>query len=484
MTSSLPQSLMHAPPAQFLGGHWVEGDRDMPVSNPATGAVIAAVADASPDTARSALDAAVAAQDAWAASDPRHRSEVLMNAFALLCDRSEHIARTITLEMGKPFDEALGEVGYGAEFLRWFAEEAVRGRGEYFRAPVGNQRIVVTRQPVGPALAITPWNFPLAMVTRKIAPALAAGCTVVLKPAPQTPLTALEFMRILEDAGLPAGVVNCVTTSDAAGMSKALLADPRLRKLTFTGSTAVGRHLLASAAGQVLRVSMELGGNAPFVVLESADLDKAVHGAVTAKLRNAGQTCVAANRFLVHESLAGEFTERLAGEFAALPVGDGMIESNRIGPLIDAAAVRRVTALADEALAHGAQICSPGPAFEGPGYFVRPTVLTGVSPGTRLWREEIFGPLAPIRTFTTTREALELADDTEAGLVGYVFGENLGDTMDFAERLQTGMVGVNTGMVSDPAAPFGGIKASGIGREGGTTGIEEYLEQKYLAVAL
>ncbi|TCJ97502.1 NAD-dependent succinate-semialdehyde dehydrogenase [Nocardia alba] len=474
--------LSDLPIAQFIGGNWVDATTTMPVRNPATDAEIATVADGDDSTAMAALDAAVAAQRDWADTDPRYRSDILARAFHLLHADTERIAHTITLEMGKPLAEARAEVAYGAEFLRWFAEEAARGRGAFFRAPSGGRRIVVREQPVGPVFAITPWNFPLAMVTRKLAPALAAGCTVVLKPAPQTPLTAVAFMRILAEAGVPPGVVNCVTTSRAPLVSARILTDRRLRKLTFTGSTAVGRTLLTQAAQGVLRVSMELGGNAAFVVLGSADLDKAVGGAVLAKLRNAGQTCVAADRFLVHRSRAAEFTERFLTAVSALPVGDGLDSATRIGPMIDGAAVQRVTTLIDEAVDQGARLYTDETATASPGHFLRPAILTDVDTRTRLWNSEVFGPVAAIRTFTDPAAALELANATDSGLAGYVFGENLGDTLEFAENLQTGMVGVNTGVISDPAAPFGGMKSSGLGREGGSTGLAEYQEQQYLAI--
>jgi succinate-semialdehyde dehydrogenase / glutarate-semialdehyde dehydrogenase len=478
----MTSTLSDLPVAQFIGGDWVNGTATMPVRNPATGEEIATVADGDDTTALAALDAAVAAQHDWAATDPRHRSDILLRAFHLLHADTERIAHTITLEMGKPLAEARGEVAYGAEFLRWFAEEATRGSGAYFRAPSGGRRIAVRKQPVGPVFAITPWNFPLAMVTRKVAPALAAGCTVVLKPAPQTPLTAMAFMQILAEAGVPPGVVNCVTTSRAPLVSARILTDRRLRKLTFTGSTAVGRTLLTQAAQGILRVSMELGGNAAFVVLESADLDKAVGGAVLAKLRNAGQTCVAADRFLVHQSLAAEFTERFLAAVSALPVGDGLDPATRIGPVIDDVAVQRITALIDEAVTHGAHLHTVGTGTAGSGHFLQPAVLTDVDTRTRLWNSEVFGPVAAIRTFTDPAAALHLANATDTGLAGYVFGENLSDTLEFAESMQTGMVGVNTGAISDPAAPFGGMKSSGLGREGGSTGLEEYQELQYLAI--
>ncbi|QLY33202.1 NAD-dependent succinate-semialdehyde dehydrogenase [Nocardia huaxiensis] len=483
MTVMATEPLADIPVGHYIDGRWTDDEATMPVENPATGAVIAQVADAHAGTGVAALDAAVAAQSDWAATDPRRRSDLLMAVFRLLHERAERFATLITLEMGKPYAEALSEVAYGAEFLRWFAEEGVRGGGKYFRAPTGDRRILVTRQAVGPVFAITPWNFPLAMVTRKIAPALAAGCTVVLKPAPQTPLTALEFMRVLHDAGVPAGVVNCLTTSNAAEVSTPVITDERLRKLTFTGSTTVGRLLLAQASRRVLRTSMELGGNAPFVVLESADLDKAVSGAVAAKMRNTGQACVSANRFLVHESLAAAFAQRLAAQLAGLPVGDGMRPGTQVGPLIDRAAVDRVAGLVADAVDRGARLLPGAEIPQSTGYFVAPAVLTEVDPAARVLREEIFGPIAPITAFTTTDEALAAANATEAGLIGYVYGENLGETMLFAEGMQTGMVGVNTGVVSDAAAPFGGVKASGIGREGGSEGLEEYLETKYIGVA-
>ncbi|MEV0064524.1 NAD-dependent succinate-semialdehyde dehydrogenase [Nocardia sp. NPDC050718] len=484
MTRTLDKLYDGLPTGHFIGGEWHVGNTDLPVENPATGAVIATVADGGPDTAAIALDAAVAAANDWAATDPRTRSDILMKAFHLLHERAHRIAQILTLEMGKPLAEARGEVVYGAEFLRWFAEQCVQAGGEYFRAPTGGQRILVTKQPVGPVLAITPWNFPLAMVTRKVAPALAAGCTIVLKPASQTPLTALELMRVFQDAGVPAGVVNCVTTSRSAAVATTIITDERLRKLTFTGSTGVGRKLLAQASERILRTSMELGGNAPFVVLASADLDKAVAGALAAKMRNGGQACVAANRFLVHDSLAVEFAERLTAAMSALRMGDGMDPATALGPLIDRAAVDQMHWLIEDAVARGARVHSTAELPDSPGHFVRPVVLTKIDPKAQVWREEIFGPIAPVRAFSDIDEALALAQDTESGLAAYVFGEKLGETMNFAEGLQSGMVGINTGIISDPAAPFGGVKASGLGREGGSTGLDEYLETKYLALRL
>ncbi|MFI6868857.1 NAD-dependent succinate-semialdehyde dehydrogenase [Nocardia sp. NPDC050406] len=476
--------LAKLPVGHYINGRWTDCQPVLAVENPANGTILARVADADAAVGLRALGAAVDAQQRWADTAPRTRSDLLMRVFRLLHERTEYLATLITLEMGKPYAEALGEVAYGAEFFRWFAEEGVRPGGGYGTAPNGTKRIVTLRQPVGPVLAITPWNFPLAMGARKIAPALAAGCTIVVKPAPQTPLTTLALMALLEDAGVPAGVVNCVTTSDAAAVCAPLIAHPALRKLTFTGSTAVGKVLLAQAAQRVLRTSMELGGNAPFVVLASADLDKAVAGAVAAKMRNCGEACTAANRFLVHESLAEEFAERFAAELAGLTLGDGLDPATRVGPLIDAPAVASVASLVDDAVRHGAEVRTGGQRRSGPGHFFEPTVLTDVPARARILHSEIFGPVAPIATFATTAEALAAANDTEAGLIGYVYGENLGETLAFAERLHTGMVGVNAGVVSDPAAPFGGVKASGLGREGGREGLDEYLETKYIGLAL
>ncbi|MBF6287474.1 NAD-dependent succinate-semialdehyde dehydrogenase [Nocardia cyriacigeorgica] len=482
--SPVDQALAGLPTGHFIDGHWTDHPATLAVENPATATTLTHVADADPATGLAALDAAVRAQSAWADTDPRARSDILMAAFALLHERADQFATLITLEMGKPLAEARGEVAYGAEFLRWFAEQGVRASGSYQRAPAGGNRIMTLKQPVGPVFAITPWNFPLAMGTRKIAPALAAGCTVVIKPAPQTPLTTLALMTVLDEAGLPPGVVNCVTTSAAPQLSQPIITDPRLRKLTFTGSTAVGRALTAQAAERMLRVSMELGGNAPFVVLASADLDRAVAGAVAAKMRNTGEACTAANRFLVHESLAEEFARRLADALAELTVGNGLDAGTDVGPLIDAAAVTKVSALVEDATDRGARVLTGGKTLPGPGHFVEPTVLADLDPDSAILTGEIFGPIAPIRTFTTTGEAVAMANDTDAGLIGYVFAENIGEALTVAERLETGMIGLNSGVVSNPAAPFGGVKSSGLGREGGAEGLEEYLETKYIGIAL
>ena len=472
------------PKGLLIGGKWVSTDKTVPVEDPSTGKVLAGVADASPEQGIEALDAAVAAGAEWAATDPRERGEILRRAFDLLIERAEDIALLMTLEMGKPLAEARGEVTYGAEFFRWFSEEAVRIAGRYSVAPSGGTRLLTMKQPVGPVYAITPWNFPLAMGTRKIGPALAAGCTVVIKPAAQTPLTTLALAAVLIEAGLPDGVLNVITTSSSGAVSAPIIADPRLRKLTFTGSTGVGQKLIEQSAQQVLKVSMELGGNAPFLVFQDADLDKAVDGAMLAKMRNIGEACTAANRFLVHESVAAEFSQRLAERMSAMTIGRGVDDGVTVGPLVDANAVTKVTELVADAIDKGATVVTGGTAIDGPGYFYPPTVLTGVPTTAKVFREEIFGPVAPIITFSTDDEAIDKANDTEFGLVAYAFTENLTRALTVAERLQTGMVGINQGIVSNPAAPFGGVKASGLGREGGVEGIEEYLETKYVGIKL
>jgi len=485
VTSDQVARVLNAVPKGLLiGGKWISTEKTVPVEDPSTGEVIAEVADASPADGIAALDAAVAAQADWAATDPRVRGEILRRAFELLIERSEDIALLMTLEMGKPLAEARGEVTYGAEFFRWFSEEAVRISGRYSIAPTGGTRLLTMKQPVGPVYAITPWNFPLAMGTRKIGPALAAGCTVVIKPAAQTPLTTLALAAVLIEAGLPDGVVNVITTSTSGPVSEPIISDPRLRKLTFTGSTGVGQRLIEQSAKQVLKVSMELGGNAPFVVFADADLDKAVDGAMLAKMRNIGEACTAANRFIVHESLAPEFSRRLAERMGAMSIGRGIEDGVQVGPLVDNAAVEKVTELVTDAIGHGAEVLTGGEAIEGPGHFYPPTVLTGVPTDAKMFREEIFGPVAPISTFATDDEGIAMANDTEYGLVAYAFTQDLTRALTVAERLETGMVGINQGIVSNPAAPFGGVKASGLGREGGFEGIEEYLETKYVGIKL
>jgi succinate-semialdehyde dehydrogenase/glutarate-semialdehyde dehydrogenase len=474
--------LDRVPDRLLVGGAWLPGHGPAPIDvlDPATGDVLRTVANADPADATAALDAAVAAGPGWAATAPRTRGEVLRRAFELLQERREEVALLITLEMGKPLSESRGEVAYGAEFLRWMSEEAVRIGGRYGRNPEGTGQVIVTHGPVGPCYLITPWNFPLAMATRKLGPAIAAGCTAVVKPSELTPLTTLYLAALLEEAGLPAGVVNVITTTDAAGTSAAILADPRLRKLSFTGSTPVGRRLIAQAAEHVLRVSMELGGNAPFLVLDDADLDAAVEGALLAKFRNIGQACTAANRFLVHASLADEFARRMTERVRGMKVAAGTEEGAQIGPLISEAAVAKVTGLVDDAVARGARLLTGGGRREG--LFVEPTVLADVRPGSRLLREEIFGPVVAIVPVRDEEEAIRLANDTEYGLVAYAYTRDLARAHRLIDRLETGMVGINTGVVSNAAAPFGGVKQSGFGREGGTEGIQEYLTTTYALI--
>ncbi len=467
----------------LIGGNWRDGEHGtLQVEDPATGEVLAEVADASPADAVAALDAAVEAGPEWAARAPRERGEILRRAFETIIERVDDLALVMTLEMGKPLAESRAEITYAAEFLRWFSEEAVRIEGRYSVSPNGMGRVLTMQQPVGPCLLITPWNFPLAMGTRKVGPALAAGCTVVIKPAQQTPLSTLAFAKILEESGLPNGVVNVITSSKAGPTTEPLLADQRLRKLSFTGSTEVGRLLMSQASETLLRLSMELGGNAPFLVFEDADLDAAVQGAVLAKMRNGGEACTAANRFHVHESVAAEFSERLAQRLGAMKVGRGTDPGVELGPLIDAKQRDKVAELVDDALDRGAKPVTGGSAVAGPGYFYQPTVLEGIQAGTRLLTEEIFGPVAPVSTFSSEEEAIRAANATEYGLSAYMFTSNLKRALRVAEALETGMIGLNQGIVSNAAAPFGGIKQSGFGREGGHEGISEYLETKYIAV--
>jgi succinate-semialdehyde dehydrogenase/glutarate-semialdehyde dehydrogenase len=482
-TARESELLARIPDGLYIAGAWEAGTRErIEVQDPATGRVIKRIANATPEDGIRALDAAAAAADDWAATAPRVRAEILRRAFDLLQERREDFALLMTLEMGKPLAEANGEVTYGGEFLRWFSEEAVRISGRFGQNPEGTGTMVVSQRPVGPCYLITPWNFPLAMATRKIAPALAAGCTVVVKPAELTPLTTLFFAQLLEDAGVPAGVVNVIPTSTARAVSEPIIADPRLRKLSFTGSTPVGRTLLAQAGQNVLRTSMELGGNAPFVVFEDADLDKAVEGAMLAKFRNIGQACTAANRFLVHESVAGEFARRVTEKVEALRLGRGTDDGVTIGPLIDDRALASMTALVEDAVARGARVLTGGTAPEGDGFFFEPTVIVDVQPGSDILREEIFGPILAISTFSTEDEAVAAANSTEYGLVGYVFTEDLARGQRMIDRLDTGMMGLNTGLVSNAAAPFGGVKQSGLGREGGLEGIHEYLSTKYTLI--
>jgi succinate-semialdehyde dehydrogenase/glutarate-semialdehyde dehydrogenase len=472
------------PDLLFIDGDWREAasGRRFAVEDPADGTTLAKVADADESDAHDALEAAVAAQAGWAATAPRERGELLRSAYELIIRRKEDFAEAISLEMGKPLDQAAGEVAYGAEFFRWFAEEAVRIHGRWMSAPDGRSRLLTMKKPVGPCLFVTPWNFPLAMGTRKIGPALAAGCTMVVKPAQQTPLTMLLLAKLLDEVGVPAGVVNVLPTSDSPGVVKSLMADDRLRKVSFTGSTAVGKILVKQAADNLQRVSMELGGNAPFVVFEDADVDAAVDGAMVAKMRNMGEACTAANRFLVHESVADRFATALGERMGAMRVGRGQDDGIEVGPLIDADAVESVGQLVTDAVHDGARVVTGGKAPEGPGHFYPPTVLVDVPAEAQINAEEVFGPVAPITTFTTEAEAVAAANATEYGLSSYVYTRDLARTIRLAEALQFGMVGVNTGLVSNPAAPFGGVKASGFGREGGFEGIEEYLDTTYIAI--
>lgn len=482
MTDTRESDLLDSvPDGLLIGGAWrpAAAGATLTVEDPATGKTIKSIADAGAEDGMAALDAAVDAAAAWAATPARTRGEILRRAFDLLQERSEDFALLMTLEMGKPLAEARGEVTYGGEFLRWFSEEAVRITGRYGPNPEGTGRIIVSQHPVGPCFLITPWNFPLAMATRKIAPALAAGCTVVVKPAALTPLTTLYFARLLQDAGLPDGVVNVVTTSSSGAVSEPIISDPRLRKLSFTGSTPVGQKLLAQAAPGVLRTSMELGGNAPFVIFDDADLDQAVKGALAAKFRNIGQACTAANRFIVHSSVADEFARRVTAAVNDFVIGRGTESGVTIGPLVDDKAVAKAEALVQDAVARGAALATGGSRIDGAGSFFEPTVLTGVTPGSDILREEIFGPVLAIATFDTEDEAVALANDTEYGLVSYVYTESLSRGQRMIERLETGMMGLNVGVVSNAAAPFGGWKMSGLGREGGAEGIHEYLQTKY-----
>jgi succinate-semialdehyde dehydrogenase / glutarate-semialdehyde dehydrogenase len=469
----------------YIAGEWRDGSggATLDVEDPSTGETIASVADATEDDARAAMDAAAGVQAEWASTPPRDRGEILRAAFEEITRRADDFATLMTLEMGKTLTESRGEVTYAAEFFRWFSEEAVRIHGRWSVAPNGATRLLTMKKPVGPTLMITPWNFPLAMGTRKIGPAIAAGCTMVVKPASQTPLSMLALADLLDGCGLPKGVLNVVTTTTTGDVMEPLIRDPRLRKLTFTGSTGVGRRLVEQSAEQLLRVSMELGGNAPFLVFEDADLDRAVDGAMLAKMRNIGEACTAANRFYVHESVAEAFGERLATRMGALVLGKGTKKGVDVGPLIDAKARDGVAELVEEARSQGATVLTGGSKAPGKGYFYEPTVLTGVRKDARMMREEIFGPVAPIATFRTEEEAVELANATEYGLASYVFTSDLSRVIRVSEALEYGMIGINQGIISNPSAPFGGVKASGFGREGGFEGIEEYLETTYVGIA-
>lgn len=492
----------YVPTDLLIGGTWVTGDNgSFPVHNPSCGQILAHVADASVEQGIEALDAACDARTSWAATSVRERADILNRAYTLMTQRTEVIARLMTLEMGKPLDQSRGEVAYAANYLRWYAEEAARNFGRTAVAPESGLQITTVRRPVGPCLLITPWNFPLAMAARKVAPALAAGCTAVLKPASLTPLSSLYFASLMREAGLPDGVLNVVTTSRTGEVVSALMADERLRKVSFTGSTAVGRTLLAQASQNVLRTSMELGGNAPFIVFEDADIPAAVEGAYAAKMRNMGEACTAANRFIVHEDVAEEFTRAFVERMEATVVGDGTVEGTDCGPLIQPSAVESMLFMVEDALGKGALLACGGyiPELEenvpsdtggmpknlNKGNFIRPTVVTGVTDSMRVWREEIFGPVAPIATFSGygeegERTALKLANDTEYGLAAYVYTSNHPRFTRMAAGLEFGLIGYNSGVISNAAAPFGGVKQSGLGREGGPEGLEEYTELQYI----
>ena len=481
MTSS---ALPDVPSQLFIGGSWREasGGGTFAVENPADGSTLVEVADATVEDGKAAIDAAVAAQADWAKVPPRDRGEILRTAFETVTSRADELATIMTLEMGKPLSESKAEITYGAEFLRWFSEEAVRVAGRYSVAPNGATRLLTLKQPVGPCLMITPWNFPLAMGTRKIGPAIAAGCTMVVKPAGLTPLTMLWLAKVLEESGLPEGVLNVVTTKSTGDVMEPIIRDPRLRKLTFTGSTEVGRSLVEQSAEGLLRVSMELGGNAPFLVFADADVDAAVEGAMLAKMRNIGEACTAANRFIVHADVAEEFSAKLAEQMGALKVGNGLEDDVKVGPLVEEKQRDKVAELVDDAVGKGATVVTGGQVPDGPGWYYPPTVLTDVPLSAKVSTEEIFGPVAPVFTFTDDDDAIRMANDTEYGLVAYAFTRDYARAIKVYEGLETGMVGINQGIVSNPAAPFGGVKASGFGREGGAEGIEEYLETKYVGL--
>src|ERR1700761_3188211 len=484
ITAPAEQKILDEVPKQlYIGGEWRDGAKGtLAVEDPSTGEGLTEVADASTADAKAALTAAVEAGPDWANHAPRERGEILRRAFEAITARADDLALLMTLEMGKPLAESKAEIGYAAEFFRWFSEESVRIDGRYAVNSNGQGRVLTMKQPVGPCLLITPWNFPTAMGTRKIGPAIAAGCTTVVKPAQQTPLSMLMLVKILEENGLPPGVVNLITASSSGETMAPLIADDRLRKLSFTGSTEIGRKLMEEASQNLLRLSMELGGNAPFIVFDDADVDAAVQGALIAKMRNIGEACTAANRFHVAGPVAAEFADKLAGAMGALTVGRGTEDGVDVGPLIDATQRGKVQELVDDAVGRGARALVGGHSRDGAGYFFDPTVLADVPEDAALLKEEIFGPVAPVRGFTDEDEAIAAANDTEYGLVAYVYTRALKRALRGVEGLQTGMVGLNQGIVSNPAAPFGGIKQSGFGREGGVEGISEYLETKYVAV--
>ena len=485
--SSSEQAVLDAVPTNLLiGGQWraASGGATLAVEDPSTGETLTDVADATVDDGKAALAAADEAFKTFRHVPPRERGEILRRAYELMTERTEQLALLMTLEMGKPLAEARGEVAYAASYLRWYAEEAVRINGRFQVAENGLSRVLTMQQPVGPCIFITPWNFPLAMGTRKVGPAIAAGCTCVVKPAKQTPLSMLAMAQILQEAGLPDGVVNVLTASSSGELMEPLIRDPRARKLSFTGSTEVGKRLVGQASEQLLRMSMELGGNAPFLVFDDADLDQAIEGAMLAKMRNIGEACTSANRFVVHESIAPEFSRRLAERMGAMTIARGTDPASQVGPLIDQAAIDKVQELVDDAAGKGAAVLTGGERVGGRGYFYRPTVLADVPAHALVLKEEIFGPVAPISTFQTEEQALAMANDTEFGLVAYLFTRDLNRAFRVMEGLETGMIGLNQGMVSNAGAPFGGVKQSGYGREGGHEGLQEYLETKYVAINL
>ncbi len=471
------------PKGVWLGGQEVELATTLKVEDPSTGSVLTEISSSTAAEARRAIDIAAENQAEWAATTPRMRGEILRKAYELMIERTDDLALLMTLEMGKPVAESRGEVAYAAEFFRWFAEEAPRIDGGYMRNPAGPGRLLVMRQPVGPCYLITPWNFPLAMGTRKLGPAIAAGCTAIVKPAALTPLSMLALGKLLAEAGLPEGVLSIMPTDNSGGFSEPIISDPRLRKLSFTGSTPVGQTLLKQAADQVLRTSMELGGNAPFIVFDDADLDAAIEGTMLAKMRNIGEACTAANRLYVHADVADEYARRLAERMGGLKVGRGTEPDVNVGPLVEEKARSGIAELVDDAVDAGAEVLTGGHSLDGPGYFYEPTVLADVGADTRIVREEIFGPVAAIQTFTSEDDVITQANSTEYGLIGYVYTEQLHRGLRVSEALEFGMVGLNSGLASNPAAPFGGVKQSGLGREGGFTGIDEYVEQKYVFIA-
>ena len=481
-TPDLPRLLASVPTGLWIGGEERAGTSTFDVLNPATDEVLATLADADADDAVAALDAACAVQADWAATPARERGEILRTVFEMIIDRADDFATLMTLEMGKVLAESMGEVKYGAEFFRWFAEEAVRICGRFTPSPAGTGRIVVTKQPVGPCYAVTPWNFPLAMGTRKIGPALAAGCTMIVKPAQETPLTMMLLAKLMADAGLPKGVLSVLPSTRPREVTTALIDDGRLRKLTFTGSTGVGKALVKQSADALLRTSMELGGNAPFVVFDDADVEAAVEGAMLAKMRNGGEACTAANRLYVANPLLEEFTDKFVKKMGELTLGNGLDPSTKLGPLINPKQVQTVQELVDDAVEKGATVALGGQAPGGPGNFFPATVLTDVPSNARILKEEVFGPVAPIVGFDSEEQGIAAANDTEYGLAAYIWTQSLDRALRVAEAVEAGMVGVNRGVISDPAAPFGGVKESGFGREGGFEGIDEYLDVKYIAL--